>query len=91
MIEQPAIARSVVALRKLLLKSLNVQPAHTLLASVDPTEKPDIAVVGKQIHHLIVLRFINKKSVRVLHATNLVDVLLYRKLVLKFLHAGGQG
>src|SRR5437773_9011706 len=35
------------------LEALDVQAAHAGLAPVDSTEKPNVAIVGKEVHHLV--------------------------------------
>src|SRR5437773_295410 len=70
------------------LEALDVQAAHAGLAPVDSTEKPNVAIVGKEVHHLVVLRLVDKVTVRVLKTADLVNVLLDCKLVLELFDAG---
>src|SRR5215469_645899 len=88
MIEQPAVARAVVSLGEAFLEAPDVQAAHARLALVDPAEKPHLAVVGKQVDDLVVLRLVHEVAVRVLQAADVVNVLLDRQLVLELLDTG---
>src|SRR5687768_10242869 len=49
MIEQPAIARTIVVLGEGLAEAVDIEPPQPRLALVDPAEKPDFGIVGEQI------------------------------------------
>ena len=52
MIEQPAVARAVMALGELGLEALDIEAAHARLALVDAAEEPDLAILGEQVDAL---------------------------------------
>ena len=87
-IEQPAVARAVVAVGEGGLEALDIQAPHAGLTAEDSTEKPHLAVLGEEVNDLVVLRLVDEVAVRVLQAADLVNVLLDRQLVLELLEAG---
>ena len=55
MVEQPAVARAIVALREIGLETLDIEAADPGLALVDPAQKPHFAFIGEEVDNLIIL------------------------------------
>ena len=83
MIEQPAVARAVMTLRETGLEALDIEAADALLALVDAAEEPDLAILGEQVDHLIILRFVDEIAVGILHLADLALVLQPPHLLLE--------
>jgi hypothetical protein len=91
MIEQPAVARAVVPLRKRRTKPIDIEPSQADLALVDPTEEPDLAIIRKQVDAFIILRFVDEIAVGILNAADLVDILLDSQIMFKPVNPRRQG
>src|ERR1700722_5781356 len=87
MIQQPAIARSVMPLGELCLKALDIQTPYARLALVYTAKEPDIALIREQVHYLVVLRLVDEIAVAVLNTADLMNVLLDRELVFELVDA----
>ncbi len=90
MIQQPAIARAIMALGKLGLKTFDIEAADTGLALVDAAQEPNFAIVGKQIDDFVILRFVDEIAIAVLDPADLVDVLLNGKFMFQPVQPGFQ-
>ena len=90
-IEQPSVARTVVALGEIVPEAFDIEPADSRLPPVDPAEKPDLALVGKQVDDLGVLRLVDEIAIRILQSADRVDVLLDAELALELVDSPAQG
>ena len=83
MIEQPAVARTVVTFGEVVAEALDIEASDSRLPLVDPAKEPDLALVGKQVDDLGVLRLVDEITIGILQPADCMDVLLYAELLLE--------
>ena len=82
-IEQPAVARTVVTFGEVVAEALDIEASDSRLPLVDPAKEPDLALVGKQVHDFGVLRLVDEITIGILQPADCMDVLLYAELLLE--------
>ncbi len=85
MIEQEAVHRAVVAAGETRAKAIAVEPAQARLAAKDAAHEGHGAPFAEQVHHFVVETFVEVVPVRVLQATDRVDVFERARAMLELL------
>src|SRR5690606_18407824 len=90
MIEQEAVDRAVVVVGKTLAEPIDIEAANPLFALPHAAEEANLAVIGKQVHNLVVHAFVDQVAIEVLELFHVQLVLADGQALLKFINPGCQ-